>query len=49
MTQVPVPTATLFECDSPEGDWKSVEPNADTVNEYISGKPYVNIEAPALE
>ena len=39
----------LFERDSPEGDWKSVEPNADTVNEYISGKPYVKIEAPAPE
>ena len=35
----------LFERDSPEGDWKSVDPNPGTEDEYCSGKPYVKIEA----
>ena len=37
----------LFERNSPEEKWGSVAPNADTVNEYISAKPYVKIEAPS--
>ena len=35
----------LFERNSPEEEWESVEPNGDTENEYINGKPYAKIEA----